>query len=103
MKRIISLLKMIYLTRNFGFFDKRGIPYEKPYPVLGSMWRVILKLENFYDFTQRYVPLLYYLLYLYNIYLEQPLNVYFTKLLGAELPTRLQLRPSGLCLEILKT
>ena len=50
-----------YLTKNFDFFEKRGISYEKkPYPIVGSMLKIMLKRESFYEISQRYVLLLLY-------------------------------------------
>lgn len=45
-----------YLTKNFDFFEKHGIAYEKkPYPIFGSMLKMMFKRESFYELSQRYV------------------------------------------------
>ncbi|XP_076680467.1 cytochrome P450 9e2-like [Andrena cerasifolii] len=36
-----------YLKRNYDYFEKRGIPYEKPLSLLGNTWRALFKLDTF--------------------------------------------------------
>ena len=42
-----------YLTKDFGYFEKRGIPYEKPYPLFGSMGKILFKKVDLYGFNER--------------------------------------------------
>ena len=43
--RIVNHCNFIdrYLTWNFGFWEKRGIPGPKPYPLVGTMMDVFKK------------------------------------------------------------
>lgn len=51
---LLALL-YFYLTKNFNYFEKKGIPYEKPYPLLGSMGKLFLKKLDLYTFNERYI------------------------------------------------
>ena len=41
------------LTKNFDFFDKRGIRYEKPVIIFGNMFKLLMQKENFIDLLDR--------------------------------------------------
>ncbi|XP_004523127.1 probable cytochrome P450 9f2 [Ceratitis capitata] len=48
---ILSVLSLYFFyrraTANFDFFEKRGIPYDKPFPVFGSLKNVTLRKRSF--------------------------------------------------------
>ncbi|XP_043518308.1 cytochrome P450 9e2-like [Frieseomelitta varia] len=52
---VLAVLAVAYYraTRNLDFFKKRGIPYAKPMPFLGSMWEVILQRLSNADATEK--------------------------------------------------
>ncbi|KAK1117077.1 hypothetical protein K0M31_017000 [Melipona bicolor] len=52
---VLAVLAMVYhrATRNFDFFEKRGIPYAKPIPFLGSMWKVLLRRLSFPEVMEK--------------------------------------------------
>ena len=43
----VALSAYYYLKRNYDYFEKRGIPYKKPLPLLGNTWQAVFKLETF--------------------------------------------------------
>lgn len=49
---ILSVLSLYFFyrraTANFDFFEKRGIPYDKPFPVFGSLKNVTLRKRSFF-------------------------------------------------------
>ncbi|XP_037034914.1 probable cytochrome P450 9f2 isoform X2 [Bradysia coprophila] len=52
---VIVLLYSAYkwLTKNDDFFLKKGIPYEKPLPIVGNLLGLVLQRESFVDAVQR--------------------------------------------------
>ena len=54
---LISFLIGIYfyLIKDYDFFKKKHIPYEKPYPIFGSMAKVFLQKMNGYEYSERQV------------------------------------------------
>jgi hypothetical protein len=42
-----------YLTSTFSYWKKKGVLYLKPYPVVGSVWKLIAMKEHTYDFFAR--------------------------------------------------
>lgn len=42
-----------WLTKNDDFFLKKGIPYEKPLPIVGNLLGFVLQKEAFVDAVQR--------------------------------------------------
>lgn len=42
------------ITKNVHHFEKQGIVYEKPLPIFGNMWKLMLQKESFIDFIHRY-------------------------------------------------
>lgn len=46
---VAAVLLMVWyrLTRIYTFFDERGIPYYKPLPILGSIWKAVLQRMTF--------------------------------------------------------
>ncbi|KAJ6643387.1 putative cytochrome P450 9f2 [Pseudolycoriella hygida] len=51
----IAVVYVLYkwLTRNDEFFLKRGIPYEKPLPIVGNLLELVLQRKSFVDVIQR--------------------------------------------------
>ena len=47
----VALSVYYYLKRHYDYFEKRGIPYKKPLPLLGNSWRLVLKLDTFAQMT----------------------------------------------------
>ena len=43
----VALSAYYYLKRSYDYFEKRGIPYKKPLPLLGNTWRAMFKLDTF--------------------------------------------------------
>lgn len=52
---VIVVLCSLYkwLTRNHDFFLKKGIPYDKPLPLVGNLLGLVLQKEAFVDILQR--------------------------------------------------
>ena len=52
---VLVVLAVIYhrATRNFDFFEKRGIPYVKPIPFLGSVWELLLRRLSFAEAIEK--------------------------------------------------
>ncbi|XP_034488363.1 probable cytochrome P450 9f2 [Drosophila innubila] len=48
---LILLLVYRWSTANYNFFKDRGIDHHKPYPFLGSMWKMILLQKSMFDLT----------------------------------------------------
>lgn len=38
---IFLVVAYVYSTRNYKYWKIRGVPYKKPYPIVGSLWNVI--------------------------------------------------------------
>lgn len=53
----LLVLVLIWLyrwsTAFYKFFDERGIPYEKPFPLAGNLLSIIRKKENYVDVLER--------------------------------------------------
>lgn len=47
----VAVLLVAYyrITRVYSYFEKRGIPYYKPIPILGSIWKAVLQRMTFAD------------------------------------------------------
>ncbi|KAL7727133.1 hypothetical protein ACLKA6_016093 [Drosophila palustris] len=46
---VLLLLAYRWATANYSFFKDRGIDYHKPYPFVGSMWKMILRKKSMFD------------------------------------------------------
>lgn len=42
------------ITRNHDYFEKQGIVFEKPLPMVGNIWPLITKKEGMIQFIERY-------------------------------------------------
>lgn len=43
---IVAVLLYLYVTRNHGYWAKRGIPYEKPLPFVGNLREALTMTKN---------------------------------------------------------
>jgi len=43
---IVLFLLYWYITRNHGYFEKLGIPFEKPVPIFGNLFDSITLARN---------------------------------------------------------
>ncbi|KAK1117081.1 hypothetical protein K0M31_017004 [Melipona bicolor] len=52
---VLAALAVVYYraNRNFDFFEKRGIPYAKPVPFVGSMWEAFIQRQSFAEFIEK--------------------------------------------------
>ncbi|KAL7727134.1 hypothetical protein ACLKA6_016094 [Drosophila palustris] len=46
---VLLLLAYRWSTANYSFFKDRGIDHHKPYPFVGSMWKMILRQKSMFD------------------------------------------------------
>ncbi|KAL6425639.1 hypothetical protein ACFW04_009634 [Cataglyphis niger] len=50
---IVGALSLYYyIFKNLNFFKKYGIPYKRPFPILGNMAGVIFRRENLFDLAK---------------------------------------------------
>nr|XP_003705489.1 PREDICTED: cytochrome P450 9e2-like [Megachile rotundata] len=50
---LVVLLTCYYYLKDYDYFEKRGIPYSKPTPFLGSMWRTLLMRMTFAEAVRK--------------------------------------------------
>ncbi|XP_043511448.1 cytochrome P450 9e2-like [Frieseomelitta varia] len=52
---VLAVLAVVYYraTRNYDFFKKRAIPYEKPMPFLGNMWEAFFQRLSFAEIIEK--------------------------------------------------
>jgi hypothetical protein len=50
---LLIAIAIYYFTATFDYWKKKGIPYTKPYPVVGSLFSVIFQREHMVDFCLR--------------------------------------------------
>ena len=52
---VLAVLAVVYYraTRNFDFFKKRGIPYEKPIVCLGNLWELFFQRLSFAEIVEK--------------------------------------------------
>lgn len=48
---VLLLLLYRWSIDNYNFFSEQGIDYEKPYPLVGSLWKLYLHRKTFFDLT----------------------------------------------------
>ncbi|KOC61112.1 Cytochrome P450 9e2 [Habropoda laboriosa] len=51
---LIAVIIVLYykFTTDYGFFERRGIPYSRPIPILGSIWKAMLLQVTFAEATK---------------------------------------------------
>jgi hypothetical protein len=49
---VIFWLVYKWSVETFDYYDKIGIPYEKPMPLVGNMWKLVTQKESFVDITR---------------------------------------------------
>lgn len=50
---LIAFLIYKKIFKNFDFFEKRGISFEKPAPIFGNLLPILKKRENFAQAVER--------------------------------------------------
>jgi len=46
---VLLVLAYRWSTANYNFFKDRGIDHHKPYPFVGSMWKLYLRQKSLFD------------------------------------------------------
>lgn len=46
---VLLVLAYRWSVANYGFFAKRGIEHDKPYPFVGSMWSLLIRRKSMFD------------------------------------------------------
>ena len=59
---VLLFFVYLYLTKDYGYFKKKGIPYEKPYLYFGSMLELFVGRKCIYDMMIRFVHILFIVL-----------------------------------------
>jgi hypothetical protein len=52
---LVVALALLYLygTRSYSYWSEKGVEYVKPYPFVGTMWRVFTRKEHLGDYFVR--------------------------------------------------
>lgn len=51
---VVLALLYKWATANHKYFEKQNIAFEKPLPLVGNLWEVIQKRENYAETIQRF-------------------------------------------------
>lgn len=51
----VFVLWLVYkwLTKDLDYYEKLGVPHEKPVPLFGNMWQFFLKKESVIEIVSR--------------------------------------------------